>query len=94
MKRLISLVLTVCMVCCLFGACAAKPDITSQEAYQVVLDMLGDKAETAKNPHIHSGEYRSIPCYNIYVTVDGVSMVYIVSKTGDILHSAQESHRH
>ena len=94
MKRFLSLILTVCMVCCLFGACAAKPDLTSQEAYQVVLDSLGDKADTAKDPHIHSGEYRGIPCYNIYVTVDGVSMLYVLSKTGDILHSAQASHSH
>ena len=93
-KSLISLLLVACTLVCLLTACSSKPEITSAQAYQVVLDQLGDEAAHASDPHIHSGEYYGAPCYNIYVTVDGQQMQYIVSKYGDILHSAAANHSH
>ena len=93
-KRLISLLLAICLFACLLTACSSKPEITSAQAYQLVLDQLGDKSAGATDPHIHSGEYYGAACYNIYVTVDGQQMQYIVSKYGDILHSGAAAHSH
>ena len=93
MKRVIALLLMACLLCGLLAACSKK--ITAEEAYQVVLDELGETlAKTAQSPHIHEGTYDGKPCYNIFVTVNGMSMNYIVSQTGKILYQGPGEHSH
>lgn len=92
-KKLIAILLLVCMVCGVLSACKAK-EITSEEAYQIVLDDLGALAEKAESPHIHTGTYEGKACYNIYVTVEGMSLNYIVSETGKILSKGPGEHSH
>ena len=93
MKKWIALLLMACLLCSMLAGCGKK--ITSEEAYQIVLDDLGKTlAATAESPHIHTGTYEDKPCFNIFVTVNGMSMQYIISETGKILHKGAGEHSH
>lgn len=92
-KRLIAILLLVCMVGGILCACKAKK-ITSDEALQIVLEDLGDLAPQAESPHIHTGTYNGKPCYSIYITVNGTSLAYVISETGDILSVGPGDHSH
>ena len=68
--------------------------ITSDKAFEVVLNDLGITESQAGSPHIHEGTYENKPCYNVYVTVDGKSLSYVISTKGEILHKGEGSHSH
>lgn len=93
MKKWIALLLLACLLCGMLAGCGKK--VTAEEAYQIVLDDLGETlAETAEDPHIHESTYEGKPCFNIFVTVNGLSMQYIVSENGKILHKGAGEHSH
>lgn len=92
-KRLILTFVAVCLICCTLVACG-EPAITAQEAYQVVLNDLGDSAANAQSPHVHEGEYNGKDCYTIYITVGEENLVYSVSFSGEILNKAHGSSGH
>ena len=93
MKKWIALLLLACLVCSLLAGCGKK--ITAEEAYQIVLEDLGETlAATAETPHIHEGTFEGAACYNIFVTVNGLSMNYVVSQTGKLLHKGPGEHSH
>lgn len=83
MKKLLAILLVAALMCSGFAACGKT--LTADEAYQVVLTDLGDEADHAGEPHIHTGDFNGIQCYNIYVTVDGENYFYAVSMGGTIL---------
>ena len=93
-KRLFALLVLVCIVCSMMCACQPKKEITSEEAIQIVMEDLGDKAESGGEPHLHNGTCESEVCYNIYVTVDGLPFVYVISTDGEILHKGFGNHSH
>ena len=86
----------VCAVCILGIILIAQEDkeITQNEAYEIVLKDLGLKSEQVGSPHIHEGTYKNKSCYNIYVTVDGKSLTYVVSTDGEILYKGEGGHSH
>ena len=91
-KRIIAVVLILCLGCCVFAACGKV--LTTDEVYQVVLDDLGVAKENAGSPHIHEGTFNGVQCYNVYVTVEGVQYQYVVSLAGTILSKGTGSHSH
>ena len=91
-KKLISALVLVCMICCLLAACSKS--ITADEAWKIVQEDLGDIAAQAKTPHIHEGTFDNQACFNIFVTVAGESLVYVVSVNGEILHKGLSDHSH
>lgn len=92
MKKWIAMLLLAALLCSVLAGCKAK--ITAEEAYQIVLDDLGVAAALAETPHIHDATYENKPCFNIFVTVNGISLNYIVSQTGKILHKGPGEHSH
>ena len=85
----------LCIVAVLILTCGNETEeITSQEAYEIVLEDLGLTSEQMGNPHIHEGTYENQPCYNIYVTANGKSLTYVVSTEGEILYKGEGEHRH
>ncbi len=94
MKKLIAVMLLVCTLCVAFCACQPKEDITADEAAQIVMDELGGLSANVSDTHVHEGTYSGQPCYNVYVTVGGVSMTYVVSMSGKILHQGAGGHSH
>ena len=88
--------IVVCVVC-IIGAMIIEQNektITSDQALKIVLKDLGVTEDQVGSPHIHEGTYKDQPCYNIYVTVNGESLTYVVSKTGKILYKGEGSHSH
>ena len=93
MEKVIALLLMACLLCGMLAGCGKK--ITAEEAHQIVLDDLGETmAATAEAPHIHEGTYEGKPCFNIFITVNGMTMQYIVSENGKILHKGAGEHSH
>ena len=91
-KKIIAMLLLACLLCSMLAGCKSK--ITAEEALQIVMDDLGDAAALASSTHVHNGTHDGKPCFNIYVTVDGLPMAYIVSETGKILSKGPGSHSH
>ena len=92
MKKWIAFLLTACLLCSLLAGCGKKID--EIEAYDIVLADLGESAALAESPHIHNATYDNKPCFNIYVTVNGVSLNYVISQTGEILYKGAGEHSH
>ena len=93
LKKTVVLLLIVCLMGTLLCACGGKK-ITAQEAYQIVLDDLGAAASKASAPHIHEGTYQGKACFNIFITVDGLDLAYVISDTGAILQKGPGGHSH
>ena len=92
MKKWIALFLLAAMVCGMLAGCGKK--ITADEAWQIVLEDLGAAANLAEAPHVHEATYEDKPCFNIFVTVDGMTLQYIISESGKILHNGPGEHSH
>lgn len=92
MKKWIAMLLLATILCGMLAGCGKK--ITAEEAYQIVLDDLGAAATLTESPHIHEATYEDKPCFNIFVTVDGLSLQYIISENGKILHKGAGEHSH
>ena len=96
-KRVIAILLSACLLCALLCACRTeekKEDITADQAWQIVLSDLGQLADQAQSPHIHTGTYGNQSCYNIFFDLKGESLMYAVSFSGKILHKGAASHSH
>ena len=92
-KRVTAVLLVICLLGLVLCSCGKKT-ISADEAYQIVLADLGEDAQLAGEPHIHESSYQKQACYNIFVTVGHDSLVYVVSKTGEILHKGIGAHSH
>ena len=92
MKKWIAILLLAGILCGMLAGCGKK--VTAEEAWQIVAEDLGAVAEMAEAPHIHEATYEDKPCFNIFVTVNGVSLQYIVSENGNILHKGPGQHSH
>ena len=92
MKKWIAMLLLAALLCSMLAGCGKT--ITADEAYQIVLKDLGPSATLAEAPHIHEATYDNQPCFNIYITVSGVSLNYVISETGKILHKGPGEHAH
>ena len=93
-KQLFCMLALACLMCCFLWACETKEEITADQAFSIVLEDFGDDAENVGDPHIHTGTYKNESCYNIYVTIDGESWVYVISTYGEILGKAPSTHSH
>ena len=94
MKRLFAVVLLACMLCIAMCACQPKENITEEQAVEVVMEDLGVLVSNVSDTHVHESTYNNKPCYNVYVTVGGVPMTYVVSMDGKILHHGTGGHSH
>lgn len=83
-KRLLCLFLAVCMMCSILCACSGKK-ITAEEAVAIVMEDLGEGANVSGSPHVHTGTFENKDCYNIYLTVDNESWLYVITTGGEIL---------
>ena len=91
-KRIIAVLMLVCMALGMMTACSQE--MTPEKAQKIVLQHLGVK-ESDVEMHVHVGDHDGIPCYSIYVTMDGETKEYLVdSTTGEILEIRDSSHAH
>ena len=95
-RNTILAIVLVCVVCLVGVILLTRNNgvITSDEALEIVLEDLGITETEVGTPHIHEGTFENKPCYNIYVTVNGESLSYVVSTTGEILNKGEGEHSH
>ena len=95
-RNTILAIVLVCVVCLVGVILLTRNNgvITSDEALEIVLEDLGITEAEVGTPHIHEGTFENKPCYNIYVTVNGESLSYVVSTTGEILNKGKGEHSH
>ena len=83
LKRIAAIVLLVMMTLGLMTACTEEKEPISQaEAVAIVMEDLG--IDNSDNPsiHVHEGEYKDKPCFNVYVTVGEISKTYVIAVNG------------
>ena len=88
------MLLLICMLSSMMIACGKSEPITSEEAYAIVLADLKMSEEDIPAPHIHTGTHDNQECYNIYITLSGESLLYVVSVDGEILSKGPANHSH
>lgn len=93
-KRLFTLFILICMVLFTLCSCESEKKITDDEAFAIMIEDLGKNAVGLSSPHIHEGTYEGKDCYNIYITANGESLVYVISTDGEILYKGSGSHSH
>ena len=93
MKKILAIILIACMMCITLCACSGEK-ITEDKAVEIVMEDLGLLMNNVTETHVHEGTYNNQACYNVYVTVSGVSMTYVVSMSGQILHKGAGGHSH
>lgn len=92
-KRIIAILAISCMLLALLTACGSD-GITPEKAEKIVLKELGVSASEVE-VHVHVGEHDGLPCYSVYVTMDGETLAYLVdSNTGEILDVVESDHSH
>lgn len=92
-KRIISLLLALVLATGILAGCGDST-ISTEKAQKIVLKDLGVDADEV-TMHMHIGTYEDMPCYSIYVTVNGENLEYSISSTdGTILNIAHSDHSH
>ena len=94
MKRLVSCLILVSILCGVLCACQPKEEIPVEEAGRIMLKDLGEDAVKVTNPHVHIGTYARKDCYNIFFTLDNEPYVYVISFEGEILYKGVAEHSH
>ncbi len=92
MKKWIALFLLMAVVCGVLAGC--KGNVNDKEALQIALEDLAVTEDQTESAHVHTATYDNKPCFNIYITVNGVTWNYVISKTGDIIHKGIGEHAH
>ena len=93
-KRVIAMVLVVCMAMALLAACSSNDVVDIEKAKQIALADMGIKESDAE-VHAHITEYEGIAGYSVYINYQGAQTEYIIhGKTGEILHKGAGSHSH
>ncbi len=92
MKKLIVLILALCLVLC--AGCGEKSGIiTQEEAEKIAIEKLGFAQKDVESVHVHAITYQDVACYSFHITVDGHSHEVIIdSVTGEVLHTGDSSH--
>ena len=89
MKRLIALLLILVLV--LVGCADQDGPLTAEDAQKIALDHAGVKR--AESIHTHVVSDQEHPCYNIHLTIEGVSYEYLIDAiTGEILSHGKGGH--
>ena len=89
MKKLMALLLVLAFI--LVGCAEKSGPLPAEEAQKIALDHAGVKNAENVHTHVVSGEEH--PCYNIHLTIEGVSYEYLIDAiTGEILSHGQGGH--
>ncbi len=91
MKKLLALLLILCMVFCV--GCADDGVVSQDDARKIAIEAMDVREKDVSETHIHISEYEGKPCFNVHLTVNGHSYEVIVDvATGEVLHKGDSSH--
>ena len=89
MKKLMVLLLVLAFI--LAGCGDKNGPLTAEDAQQIALNHAGVKSAEDIHTHVVSGEEH--PCYNIHLTIEGVSYEYLIDGiTGEVLAHGEGGH--
>lgn len=91
-KQVIALLMVLCLCIGLFAACGSNDPISQDKAVSIALKEAGYKESQVSDIHIHIIEENGTPCYNVHFTVDGTSLSYNISVSGEILSAGEGGH--
>ncbi len=89
-KRMIAIAVLACMLLALLVGCGSG-NITAEKAEKIALKDLGVSARKADSVDVHTGTFDGMPCYSVYITVDGHHWIYMIDFTNGEILSATES---
>ena len=92
-KRLIAILLILCVVCGTFVACAGNKQITAQKAQKIALKDMG-AVPSLSQVHTHESETENGIYYSVSITYGNQSMTYVISNTGEIVSKTEGAHTH
>ena len=94
-QRVFAIMAVAVLLVSLLGACKKDDGVIDQEeALQIVLEETG-LTEAQAHPHVHVATIEGVACWNVYVTVGGKQMQYVVHGiTGEILSVGESTHTH
>ncbi len=95
-KRIVSLLLIAVMVIGLLAACGKDGPLTADDAKAVALEDMGIKEKHADSVDTHLGtDANGVPCYFVYITIDGEHWEYVVDGiSGEILSKEETDSGH
>ena len=91
-KRIFAFLTVLCLCVGLLAACGTNDPISQEKAVSIALKDAGYKEKDVEDIHVHIIEENGAPCYNIHFTVDGVSLSYNISVTGEVLSAGEGGH--
>lgn len=94
-KRIIAILLLICMLLGVLAACEKNEAVSAEEAEQIVIEHLGAAQREISELHTHIEENDDgVVCYSIHITVKGTTYTCVVhSRTGEVL-SVEEGSSH
>jgi uncharacterized membrane protein YkoI len=94
-KRLIAVLLVLCLSLTVLAACSANDVLDGDKAKQIALADMGITESEAEEIHVHITEHEGMAGYSIYITYQGHQTEYIIhGKTGEVLYKGEGSHSH
>ena len=91
-KRLIALLSVLCLCVGMLAGCGSNDPISQEKAVNIALKDAGYTEKQVEDIHVHIVEENGAPCYNIHFTVDGTSLSYNISVSGEILSAGEGGH--
>ena len=91
MKKIIAVMLVLCLGVCLLAGCQAKKEpLKPEDAIRVIAADLGVDTGKIANAHVHVAEGTAVPAYSIYFSVDGVNYHYVIDAADGRIITAEQ----
>ncbi len=92
MKKLLAVLLLVCLVLCAAG-CADSGVMSQEKAEKIAIEALGFQEKDVTNVSVHPTTYEGKSCYGYHINVEGHNYEVIVdATTGDVLYKGDSTH--
>ncbi len=92
-KRIVSVLLILVIICSTLVACGGNKQITPAKAEKIALKDMGAVASLSQ-VHTHPSETENGTFYNVYITYGNQSMTYLIDNAGNIVTKTEGAHSH
>ena len=92
-KKIVSIVLVLVLVCSLLVACGENKQITAIKAQKIALKDMGAVASLSQ-VHTHESETENGIYYSVSITYGNQSMTYVIDNAGNIVSKTEGAHTH
>ena len=94
-KRIMAVLVLVALLLGVFTACGNKTKVlTSEDAQAVAMEQAGLTKDQITDMHTHIVTDNGIPCYNVHITSENGSYVYLIAAADGTVISGGEGSGH